>query len=141
WLGVLYLQAKRADEGIPLLERAVRLRPEDSAFVHNLAQGYLSARRTEDAAREFDRAIALNPNPKVVFSAALAHMSLQTPAGNARAIELFLKARSAGMDSGELHQHLGLALLLADRLDEAVIELQDAVRELPESAEPHLHFA
>ena len=141
WLGVLILQANRPPEAVPLLERAAAARPTDSAFSHNLAQGYLAVRRIEDAVKAFDRTIAIDPQPKVLYSAALAHLSLQTPQSAARAVELFQKARDAGLDLPELHQHLGVALLLADRTDEALEELQTAVRELPESAEPHLHFA
>jgi predicted TPR repeat methyltransferase/thioredoxin-like negative regulator of GroEL len=141
WLGILILQSGRPTDAIPLLQRAAEIRPTDSAFIHNLAQAYLSAHRPEDAARYFDRAISLNPTPKVLYSAALAHLSLQTPPSAARAVELFQQARAAGLDSPELHQHLGLAYLLADRLDESLEELQTAVRQLPESAEPHLHFA
>ena len=141
WLGVLILQANRPVEAVPLLERAAAARPADSAFSHNLAQGYLAARRIDDAVKAFDRTIAIDPQAKVLYSAALANLSLQTPQSARRALELFQKARDAGLDLPELHQHLGLALLMADRTDEALEELQTAVRELPESAEPHLHFA
>jgi predicted TPR repeat methyltransferase len=141
WLGVLSLQAKRPAEAIALLERAASARPTDSAFQYNLAQAYLSARRLDDAVASFDRAIALDPQPKILYSAAMAHLARQTPDAAQRAVELFLKARAAGMGLPELHQNLGLALLLANRLDEALDELQTAVRKLPESPEPHLHFA
>jgi predicted TPR repeat methyltransferase/thioredoxin-like negative regulator of GroEL len=141
WLGVLILQSGRPNEAIPMLEQATKAKPDDSAFVHNLAQAYLSARRNTEAAQWFDKAVALSPSPKVLFSAGIGHLSMQSPQGIARAIELFRQARSAGMDTGEVHQHLGLALLLSNQLDEALVELQEAVRKLPETAEPHLHFA
>jgi predicted TPR repeat methyltransferase len=141
WLGLLILQAGRPADAIPLLERAAAARPADSAFCFNLAQAYQSARRLDDALATFDRAIALDPRPNILYSAAMAHLSRQTPEGAVRAIELFQNARAAGTAPLEIHQNLGLALLLADRVDEAIDELQTAVRKLPESPEPHLHFA
>jgi predicted TPR repeat methyltransferase len=141
WLGVLTLQAGRPTEAIALLERAAAIRPDDSAFCNNLAEAYLSARRVDDAVATFDRAIALDPQPRIFYSAAMAHLSRQTPQAAIRAIELFHKARELGYPAPELHQHLGLACILANRIDEAIDELQTAVRKLPESAEPHLHFA
>src|SRR5690349_5764092 len=56
WLGVLLFQAGQVAESIDLLERAARERTEDAAFVHNLAQAYLAARRDDDAVAAFEHA-------------------------------------------------------------------------------------
>jgi predicted TPR repeat methyltransferase len=141
WLGVLILQSGRPAEALPFLEKAVGSRPTDSAFATNLAQAYLRCGRRDDAVATFDRAVSLDPQPIVLMGAASARIARQKPGDAEQAVELFTKARAAGLGSAELHQQLGLALLLANRVEEAVKECQIACEMQPRNAEAFHNLA
>ena len=141
WLGLLILQSGRAAEAVPLLEKAVALRPHDAAFQNNLAEAYLRCGRRDEAVAAFDRAIHLDPQPQVLMSAAMARVARQAAGDADAAVELLIKAQSAGLGSGQLHQNLGLALLLANRNQEAVKECQLACEMMPQNAEAFHNLA
>jgi predicted TPR repeat methyltransferase len=141
WLGVLILQSGRSAEAIPFLEQASSARPDDAAFASNLAQSYLRSGRRDDAVATFDRAVSLDPQPQVLLGSALARIARQSPGDAEEAINLLTKARATGLGSPELHQHLGLALFLADRTEEAVRECQLACEQMPRNAEAFHNLA
>lgn len=141
WLGVLTLQAGRAAEAIPMLEKSAAARPNDVAFGHNLAQAYLSCARRDDAIETFERVMAIDPQPRVLMGAAAARIARQAPGDAEAAVALYRKVLAAGVDTGELRMQLGTALLLAGQVAEAVGECQAAVRALPESADAHYSLA
>jgi predicted TPR repeat methyltransferase len=58
WLGVLLFQAGQFDDAVTHLERAVELRPADTAFLHNLAQAYVALGRDDEAINAFEAARA-----------------------------------------------------------------------------------
>ncbi|HSU65335.1 MAG TPA: tetratricopeptide repeat protein [Tepidisphaeraceae bacterium] len=141
WLGVLLVQAGQPVEAIPLLERAVAARPEDAGFLNNLAQSYLGAGRMNEAVEAFDRALRIEPTrTETLFSAALARLARKSPQDPGEALALLSRARSAGMESPELHQNIGIALLMSGRIDEAIRALQTAVEQRPDAAEPRFHL-
>jgi predicted TPR repeat methyltransferase len=141
WLGLLILQSGRPAEAVPLLEKAVELRPEDAAFQNNLAEAYLRCGRRDEAVTAFDRAVSLDPRPELLMSAAMARVARQAPGDAEAAVELLTKAQSAGLGSPELHQNRGLALLLANRNEEAVKECQLACEMMPQNAEAFHNLA
>lgn len=70
-LGVLTLQMGDAGRSATLIERALRVRPENPAFHANLAQAYFALRRVTDARAAFLRAATLDPgNPQPALGAA-----------------------------------------------------------------------
>jgi len=141
WLGVLILQSGRPTDALPLLEKAQAARPHDAAFASNLAQAYLHCGRRDDAVVMFDRAVSLDPQPQVLLSAALARIARQNPGDAEAAVVLLTKAQAAGLGSAELHQPLGLALLLANRIEEAVKECQLACEMQPQNPEAFHNLA
>lgn len=141
WLGVLILQSARPAEAIEHLERAAAARPDDSAFLANLAHAYLRCGRRDEAITMFDRAVSLDPQPQLLLSAGSAHIARSGPGDAQRAVDLLTKAQAAGMSSAELHQQLGLALLLANRIEEAVKECQLACEMQPRNAEAFHNLA
>lgn len=60
-LGLVLALAGRADEAMPLLQRAVALAPETALFRANLASAFQRAGRNAEAAHELGRAVALEP--------------------------------------------------------------------------------
>ncbi|MGE4014163.1 MAG: tetratricopeptide repeat protein, partial [Alphaproteobacteria bacterium] len=61
-LGVLHLQAGRAADALPLLERAAALAPASDLVLGNYALALDAAGRMTDARRMFERALALKPH-------------------------------------------------------------------------------
>ncbi|HEX4794467.1 MAG TPA: tetratricopeptide repeat protein [Humisphaera sp.] len=128
WLGVLNVQAGTPTAAVPLLERAVEQRPNDPAFVHNLAQAYLHTHRFEEAIRAFERASTLDSNqPHTLFGLAMAHMARKAPDAAGKAIFYLKQAENAGLTSADLHLNRGIALLVTDRLDEAIESLKKTI--------------
>jgi predicted O-linked N-acetylglucosamine transferase (SPINDLY family) len=60
--GVLSLQVGRLNEGISLIEAALRIRADHAQALANLGNGYLLLNRAEEALRSYDRALAVQPS-------------------------------------------------------------------------------
>ncbi|HYE18328.1 MAG TPA: tetratricopeptide repeat protein, partial [Tepidisphaeraceae bacterium] len=118
WSGVLAVQAGRPDAAIPILEKATRLTPDDPAAWHNLGQAALAAGRPADAIAALERAVKLAPDrAETLMAWGIAHLSAPPADGTGRgahaqaAMFAFRQAIAAGLDSAEVHHHLGVALL------------------------------
>ena len=141
WLGVLMVQAGQPGRAVPLLERAAAARPDDAAFAANLAQAYLHSRRIDEAIAGFDRALSMEPDrTETLFSAGVARLARKGAGDAEEAIRLFRKARAAGLRTAELHQHLGIALLMAGWDEEAILACGAAVELKPDYVEAHYHM-
>src|SRR5581483_5102473 len=136
WLGILAFQAGRADKAVLLLERAAALRPDDAAFQHNLGQVYLNLRRYGDAVTALGRASILEPDrAETLLALGLAHLARRSPGDAEAAVFALRQANLAGLDSAELHQHLGVALLAAGRVEESMAALGKAIENNPNFAD------
>jgi tetratricopeptide (TPR) repeat protein len=71
--------AKRYDEAIPLLERAVRLQPQNEAAHYNLMLAYRNAGRAADALREKDTIDKLQRPPAGEFTEFLKKLGEKAP--------------------------------------------------------------
>lgn len=141
WLGVLLHQAGRSDDAVPLLERAVSARPGDAAFQHNLAQAYVASGRSDDAIAAFERAAELEPVAiQMLMGAATARLARKAPHDAEAAITLLDRARAAGLESAELHYYMGVALIAADRFEEAIAACRTAIEKKPDYAEAYYHL-
>jgi len=60
-LGSLYLRKDDLDKAVPEFREAVRLRPQFARAHYNLGLVFQKQNRKEDAAREFQRVLALDP--------------------------------------------------------------------------------
>ena len=142
WLGVLAFQAGRADQAISLLEQAAVLRPADAAFEHNLGMAYLHAGQSAHAIKAFERATKLVPNrPDTLVGCGLAYLSRAELGDAAAAMVSFRQAQAAGVDTAELHQHLGVAYLAAGNVIDAITALQTATQKDPNDATAWHHLA
>ena len=138
WLGVLTYQAGRPDEATPLFEQAASARPLDAAFQYNLGQAYLACARFNEAIQSFERAEAIDPRrAEIPMAGGLARLARKAPGDAEAAVALFERARSAGLDSPELHQHRGVALLMAGRPAEAIAACRTALQKKPDFAEAY----
>lgn len=132
WLGVLTFQAHRADQAIPLLEKAAGLRPGDASFMHNVAQAYMACGRINDAVDAFERAIELDTcRGEAHFGLGLALLARKADGDAAEAVAALRRAHEAGLDSAELHYHFGQALLAIGQPEEAVPAFRAALKKNP----------
>jgi predicted TPR repeat methyltransferase len=141
WLGVLMCQAGRAEEAVPLLERATAAQPDDTAFRHNLGQAYLASGRVADAIEAFQRVLAIEPNrAETLFSAGLARLARKSAGDAEDAVVLLTKAQAAGIDSADVHQNIGVAMLMCGRIDDAIAACKTAIEKRNDYAEAHYHL-
>lgn len=106
-------------------ETVLRLRPEDTAALNNLANTLIRL-RDPGALKIAEQALARDPrNPLLVDTAGWANHI----AGNKdRALQLLRDARLRAPDSAEIRYHLGAALVQAGRTAEAKGELDAALK-------------
>lgn len=141
WLGVLLMQAGKANDAVPLLERASAARPQDAALAHNLGKAYHGTGRLNEAIAVFDSAALLEKNStESIVSAAIARLARCQPGDAEDALTLLNKAQLQGHSSPELHQHLAVALLMTGRFQEAVDACEGAIERKPDDAESHYHL-
>lgn len=141
WLGVLRVQAGDAAAAVPLLEMAAAARPEEVAFAHNLGQAYFACGRVDDAIAAFERALVLEPAAAdLLFAAGTAYLRRQRSGDADTALDLLNRAQFQGLGTPELHQSLGVALLLTGRVEEAVAACTTAIERKPDYAEAHYHL-
>jgi Flp pilus assembly protein TadD len=60
-LGLIFLETQRADDALPLLGRAVELKPEVPAFHNNLGMALEHAGRFSEAAAAYQGALDADP--------------------------------------------------------------------------------
>jgi predicted TPR repeat methyltransferase len=141
WLGILFLQAGRADDALPLIEQSVAAVPCDPAYVHNLGQCYLRLGRLSDAISTFDRALQLDPSrTESLISAGLARLGRKMPGDAETAGRLLIKARDADHTDASVHLYLGIALLTSGNVPAAIDSLQTSIGTRDDSADAHYHL-
>lgn len=129
-LGTLALQASRPDMAIPLIERAIALRPAAPMFC-NLGIALRALGRYEEAAGQFRRAIALEPGN--VLAHAWLGQTLQQGLGQpAAAVASYRQALALKPDHVEVHNNLGMALKDLGQLDDAVAHFRAAIALRPD---------
>ncbi len=128
-LGALLLELRRPAEAIPVLERAVAAAPGLPTARTNLGFAYLRAGRGADAIKEYRAVLDLAPDdPDAARNLALAYMETKQPQ---EAISLFRQVVRM-QPSPEVIRELGVALLEAQRADEAELVLKVAVAGRPD---------
>jgi len=132
-----------------LWKAAVRCEPDSADAHNNLGMGYLDRDRPEQALREFQRALELDPSPRVELNLARARMRQALRAGELKpellqeTVRTFHRALSnlpeGDLERAPLHHGLALALRRAGRLQEALDEHRRAEALSPHSDEIILH--
>jgi TolB-like protein len=123
---------------------ADRARTIDSQLpaVH-LAMGYIAADRYDyhRAAEEFLEAARLDPEDALAWDFASWALAYQQPPDAARAEKASREAIRLGFQTMGVYYHLGRALLLQGRYDEAITALEHARKISPQSSAPDLGLA
>lgn len=116
-IGFFYVQIEAPFEAVRVLERAVKLAPDNHRAHNSLGTAYLISLRLDDAAAEFQRAIELNSKDE------FANLNLGNLAraigDNERAISFYRKQVALKPDDAEAHGGMAIALLALGRDEEA----------------------
>jgi adenylate cyclase len=127
WLGFLYANIRKYDEGIALCEHAVELGPSNSTTYRHLAMTLRYAGRWEEASMASLTAIRLDPFPAsgTLYGLGLAYAFTGK---FEKAIEACQKATT--ISPNDLLSHMVLAAIygMADRIDEAKTVSVDVMR-------------
>lgn len=131
-------QAARWESSISIWRHTVAV-TRDNARAHNhLGHALAAAGQDDEAARQFERALELNPNsPEALnnYGALLARRGRPDAAAEAfaRALELVPQLPHA-------RDNLAMALTQAGRPQEAIVHFAELARERPSDAEVHRHL-
>jgi tetratricopeptide (TPR) repeat protein len=89
----MYLQLKRYDDAIALMQRRLRVHPDDIALVATLGGAYYRAGDEKDAFATWDKAISMDPENQHVYRV-VANMQLENRLLD-RAAAMYRRARTA----------------------------------------------
>jgi len=122
----------RHDEAIVLLKQALELDPRSPEILNNLGRALLALRRPAEAAEYLQRARAHNPESSEIR--ANLGTALFALGNTPEALEHLRKALAIRSDFPDARYMLCVALVRADRLDEARAEYERLERSSPELA-------
>lgn len=120
-------------DAIRALDNAAGIAPDRIDVWVALGDGCLAARRFQNAANAYRRALSLDPAlPEL---AARLGAALQSAGRIEEAVSCYRTALERSPESALLHYNLGTALKLLHRFDDAVVAYQEAVRLAPANPE------
>ena len=138
-LGTLLLERGRAAEAVPVIERALALRPDVPEIHHTMADAWSRLGRRDEARAEYARALAVAPGYAPAHNAL--GLLLLDEGKATEAIAEFEQAIRLRPDLPAPFYNLGNALVALDRWGEAEPYYQRALEIAPEFAEAHNNLA
>ena len=134
-LGVLALQAGRADMAVGWFQRAINVRPDEPEFHNMCGEAYRVQQNYDAAIKHYEQALAIKPD----FAGA--HNNLGNTFVELRrfedAIDCYQKAIAIDPRFPASHNNLGIALKELGRPQEAMLYHQQAIAIMPSYAEAH----
>jgi tetratricopeptide (TPR) repeat protein len=125
-LGLVLHQLGQSERGLPLLERAAALWPNNVEFHNNYGKVCQVLNRWEEAATAFRKVIELNPNhPDACRSIGVVYGEMDRLEESISSFRRFIEL-NPGSAGG--YYNLGKALAMDDRFDEAITPLREALR-------------
>jgi tetratricopeptide (TPR) repeat protein len=142
-LGDLLRNSEAYEESIPAYDKAISLlRPNDGRLVSlYYARGisYQSTDRWDDAERNFQQALAINPNRADVLNY-LGYSWIERGKNLEEAVRMLEKARSLRPNDGYIADSVGWAYYKMRRYQEAAEILEEAVQLAPGASEINDHL-
>jgi HemY protein len=121
------------DRGVALLERAIKLAPDDARDYTELGRVYLHLGNAAKALAAFEQGLRLRDAPSDLFAGlSEAHRALNQPE---KALEAADRGLALMPDAADLETARGIALEAAGRLDEAVAAYRLVVKQKPNVCE------
>jgi tetratricopeptide (TPR) repeat protein len=119
-------------------QKALALDPSNVHAYITMGRAYMRAGDSVKAAEVLSRAAQLQPGIETYYALAICWLSIKTPEGNKRADAIFEQMKEIAGDSGSLHVLFGRAYRDAERMSDAVVEFQRAIKLDPST--PHAHY-
>lgn len=147
-LGVIALRANRADLGVDFLQRAVEFHPTNTEARCNLAHALRLCGRPHDACVMYAQCVAQTPTmidahfhlgALLQADTALAR-SVSATENPIDAIRCYQRVLTLAPNHIDAQNNLGVALLDAQRFDEATVLLQRLVTNVPGNAIAHFNL-
>ena len=121
WLGILRDESGLWPLGEPAHRKAVELSAASDSLHNNLGYNLLMQKKNEEAAREFEAALKLNPASEI------ARNNLGTALARSGAVEKALAAWQTNSDAASAHNNLAAVWIEKGNYSEARRELQQAL--------------
>lgn len=133
-LGRLQLRAKDADEALVTFERALSIRPNDSAILRLMSETFLVLGRNKDAAIALDRHLALSKDAtaEVYLARGLLHAQIRQ---YSQAIEMYTLALRAHPGDAQVQNQRGWTYWLLDAIIPAREDFETVLRKDPENVD------
>lgn len=123
-LGMVLLQLGRTEEGLPLLERSLRIDPQQPQVLAACAMAYIELGQAEAALARCEQALRLVPElPSALHTRGLA---LHMLGRYEEALASYAQLLSRFPDHLEAYNNRGLSLLALERFDEALQSFERA---------------
>jgi tetratricopeptide (TPR) repeat protein len=137
-LGNILNEKHQFDEAIPLIQTAIRLKPDEALHHYNLAIALEGTGQLEEAIRQYEEAIRLKPDYVD------AHCNLGGILCRTGHFEEGIGQLQAALrldpDNAEAHNNLANALGQKGQLDAAIRQFQEALRLQPYSADTRVNL-
>jgi tetratricopeptide (TPR) repeat protein len=137
-LGAALESRGRVEDAALQYEEAVKIQPQ-SAFYSNLGGALAKQGQFEEALRNFNQALALNPNDSQIHFNLANALVQQDQLSDA--VEHFQKAVKIQPDFAEAYHSLGRVVAAQGHLGPAIEYFKEAIRIKPEFAEAHQSLA
>jgi Tfp pilus assembly protein PilF len=125
-LGVSYADKGDYDSATREFETVLKIDVNNVVALYNIAKGKDSRGETSEAIKCFNRVLAIVPGDTDVY---IALATIESNRGNfGRAMTLYRDGLKYHPENGDLHGRLGSLLLQAGLIDEAIKELETAVK-------------
>jgi tetratricopeptide (TPR) repeat protein len=131
-LGARYAHNGDFEKAKSELEKAMKFNVKEADVLYNIANGLALLGRTDESMEYYGRILSFNSGDTDTY---IALAKLETDRGDfARATEIYHKGLMGNPQNGDLHGRLGTLFLQMGRVDEAIAELETAVKLKPDSA-------
>jgi tetratricopeptide (TPR) repeat protein len=113
-------------------EQVLKMNVKDVDVLYNVARGFAAQDRTDEAIGYYNRILSVSPGDTSTY---IALAGIETDRGEfERAIELYRRGLGYHPENGDLHGRLGSLFLRMELVDEAIAELEKAVKLKADSA-------
>ncbi|MGA2678311.1 MAG: tetratricopeptide repeat protein [Sedimentisphaerales bacterium] len=131
-LGVCYANKGDYESAIREFETVLRIDANNITAIYNIAKRKAINGETDEAIKGYNRVLAITPGETDTY---IALAEMESNRGNfERAMDLYREGLKYHPENGDLHGQLGSLLLQAGRVDEAINELEAAMKLKADSA-------
>jgi tetratricopeptide (TPR) repeat protein len=131
-LGTRFAQKGDIDRARSEIDKAMKLKVNEIDVLYNIAKVLTVLGRTDEAIEYYGRILATTPGDTDTY---IALATMETDRGNfARATDIYRRGLGFNPGNGDLHGRLGSLFLQMGKVDEAIAELETAVKLKADSA-------